>query len=218
VPSVDAPPTPGVYFLLGEGRRLVYVGKASNLGRRLRDHVRSRRWNQVTDVCFEALPSEGAALAREADILAALRPPWNRAHLDDYFSFVSITAKGLSLGSAGDYGCFPHLGRGALSDSGRACIDGFDALGRIVKTTRPGDGLVHEFLTGRSDRLLRIDLDLDQPHIRHGVERDRRVAARFFEAGPRAMRTLRLRHGGRGKVSRQEFVDWITEEVRAVIG
>ena len=151
-----------------------------------------------------------------ADILAALRPPWNKAHVDGYFSFVVVSAKGLSLAKDGEYGCFPHLGKGALSESGRACIDGFDALGRIVKTTRPEEKLVRRFLAGTSDRLLREEIDIDQPHIRHGVEHDRRLASRFYQAGPKAMRDLRVRHGGRGPVSRDQFTAWITQEVQII--
>ena len=211
------PATPGVYYLLGLDDRLVYVGKASDLRRRLRDHARSPRWDQIERVCFETVESPDAALAREADVLAALRPPWNKAHLDDYFSFVVVGPKGVNLAKEGDYGCFPHLGKGALSASGRVCIDGFDALARIVKTTRPEENLVRKFLAGSSDGLLREELDIDQPHIRHGVQRDRRLASRFYQAGPRAMRELRLRHGGRGRVSRDEFTAWITREVSALI-
>lgn len=212
------PRAPGVYYLLGDGGRLLYVGKASDLRRRLASHTRSSRWRLIADVRYETTPSPSAALAREADVLAALRPPWNKAHVDTYFSFVRLSSKGLILARDGDYGCFPHLGRGALSEAGRACIDGFDALNRIVSTTRPDSKLVHEFLTGRSDRLLREPLDIDQPHIRHGVERDRRTAARFYRAGPRAMREIRLRHAGKGVVSREQFVYWVTEEVDAIIG
>ena len=211
--AVTAPPQPGVYFLLGRDRQLLYVGKAKNLSHRLRDHARSERWREIVEVCYEVLDSERTALFREADILAALRPPWNKAHVDGYFSYVTVTAGGLKLGPDGDYGCFPHLGRGALSLSGRACIDGFDALNRIVKLTRPDQRLVHDFLTGRSSRLLRQPHDIEQPHIAHGLLRDRLTAAGFYEAGPRSMRAIRLRHAGRGQTSRAQFVAWISEEV-----
>ena len=109
----------------------MYVGKASDLRRRLLDHARSDELRGIAGIRYEVLDCEAAALAREADILSALAPR-NKAHVDDYFSYVSVTAEGLAFGSEGDYGCFPHLGRGALSEPGRACIDGFDAL-----TTRP---------------------------------------------------------------------------------
>jgi len=217
VTAADVPPSPGVYYLLDADDRVVYVGKAANLRRRLRDHARSDRWSAIAGLRFEALESEAAALAREADILAALRPAWNKAHVDSYFSYVTVSPRALVLGAEGDYGCFPHLGRGALSETGRICIDGFDALNRVVKTTRPEKRLVHDFLLGRSSRLPRTPLEIDQPHIEHGVSRDRIVAERFYEAGPRAMRALRLRHGGTGSVTPLQFVDWISREVQAVI-
>jgi predicted GIY-YIG superfamily endonuclease len=214
----EAPAEPGVYFLLDQDHRLLYVGKASSLRRRLADHSRQGRWASVGSVRYERVASEAAALAREADILAALRPPWNKAHVDSYFAFVTLSANGLVLGPTGDYGCFPHLGRGALSESGRACIDGFDALARLVKATQPEHRLVHEFLIGTTDSLLGVELDTDQPHVRHGWERDRRTAHRFYEAGPRAVRALRLRHGGRGLVSSEQFIAWITAEVEVLLG
>lgn len=211
------PSSPGVYFLLGPGGRLLYVGKAADLRRRLADHARSSRWMAVESVRFEMVATAASALALEADILAALRPPWNKTHLDSYFSYVSIRAGGLVITGTGEYGCFPHLGKGALSAPGRACIDGFDALNRIVRATRPDRSLVHDFLTGRSDRLLSTEIELDQPHVAHGVRRDRIAARGFYEAGPAWMRRLRLSHGGRGRVTREQFVTWISQEVEAVI-
>ena len=53
--------------------------------------------------------------------------------------------------------------------------------------------------------------------MRFGVERDRSLARGFFAAGPRAMRALRLRHGGTGPVTREQFVEWIRAEVDEVI-
>ena len=213
----ETPSAPGVYFLLGTGRRLLYVGTASDVRRRLQDHARSPRWEEVDDVRHELLRSATAALAREADILAALRPPWNKSHIDGYFSYVTVAPKGLTVGPRGTYGCFPHLGTGSLSAPGRACIDGFNALSRVVSTARVDSGLLHELLSGRSSQLLDLPVEHDQPHVRHGVERDRVLAAQFYEAGPRAMRTIRLRHGGRGRVSRRQFTEWIKEEVAELI-
>jgi predicted GIY-YIG superfamily endonuclease len=212
----EAPSAPGVYYLLDRDRRILYVGKAANLRRRLGDHARSARWSAVAACCWETLDSDAAALAREADLLAALRPLWNRT-VDGYFSGVTIGRNGLVLGARGDYGCFPHLGRGAMTPPGRACIDGFDALNRIVRTTRPERRLLELFLAGRSDALLRTPLEIDQPHIAHGVRRDRLQASGFYHAGPRALRALRLRHGGSGLVSREQFARWITDEVRTVV-
>ena len=209
----EVPESAGVYFLIAAAGELLYVGKAANLRSRLRAHARDRRWLQVAAVRCELARSEQAALVREADLLTALRPPWNKAHVDDYFMSVAVGSRGLTLSRDGAYGAFPHLGKGALTASGRACIDGFDALSRIVKLTSPDRALLHEFLVGRSSRLLGVPLDLDQPHVLHGVERDRRQAVGFYLHGPKALRELRLRHGGRGKVTREQFANWIRDEV-----
>ena len=212
------PPSPGVYFLLDSTRRLLYVGKATSLRRRLHDHSRTSRWRAVSAIGFEPTVTEAAALAREAAVLAAVQTPWNKSQIDAYFSFVTRTSKGLTLGREGRYGVFPHLGRGAMSVPGRACIDGFDAFARVVKTTSPDARLVHLFLTGQSDAVLRVDLDCDQPHVRHGIERDRFAAGRFYEAGPKAMRRLRLRHAGRGVVTQDQYIDWIKDELTDLLG
>jgi len=209
-----------VYYLLGPSRELLYVGKAIDLDRRLADHARdSRWWGDVVDVRWEVMPSEAAALAREADVIVALQPPRNKSiRGDGFYSFVSVAAKGLALGRDGEYGVFPHLGSGAGGYTGRMCIDGFKALDRVVRATRPPRELLHAFLSGTSDRLLRVPLDdIDQPHVRHGIERDRAQSRTFYASGPKAMRALRLRHGGRGRVTREQFVAWIRAEVDEVL-
>jgi len=210
----------GVYYLLGRRRELLYVGKAIDVERRLADHARDARWwGEVMDVRVEAMPSEHAALLREADVIVALQPPRNKAiRGDGFWSYVSVDAKGLGLGREGDYGVFPHLGRGAYSLAGRHCIDGFKALDRIVRAAAPDPEALHALLSGMSARVLRTSLDhIEQPHVRHGIERDRVEAARFYAAGPKAMRTLRLRHGGRGQVTREQFVSWVRAEVDEVL-
>jgi predicted GIY-YIG superfamily endonuclease len=77
----DAPPVPGVYVLRGEDGAPLYVGKAVNLGRRLRAHFASRRWKatkpafaRAVDAQWEAVGSELEALLREADLIQRLRP------------------------------------------------------------------------------------------------------------------------------------------------
>ena len=211
----------GVYYLLGPRRALLYVGKAVDLDRRLADHARdSRWWGDVVDVRWEVVASERAALQREADVIVALQPPRNKSIRGDaFYSFVSVAPKGgLVLGRDGDYGVFPHLGRGAYSYAGRSCIDGFKALDRIVKATAPDRSELHAFLSGTSDRLLRVPLHaIEQPHVRHGIERDRAEARQFYECGPKAMRSLRLRHAGRAPVTREQFEAWIRAEVDEVL-
>lgn len=214
-----APTAPGVYYLLTPTRRLSYVGKAGNLRTRLLTHARDPRWANIADVRWELMASDRAAQAREADVIVALRPARNRAIKGDaHFSFVSVGPKGLELGASGEHGCFPHLGRGAYAQPGRHCIDGFKALDRLVRSTRPDVALVHAFLSGQSDEVLRLEVDEDQPHVRLGIDNDRAEAAAFFAAGPRAMRRLRERHGGGdGRVTRAQFEAWIRAEVEEVL-
>ena len=217
--AVDVPSAPGVYYLLTATRRLSYVGKAGDLRRRLGQHRRDPRWARIADVRWELVASEAAAAAREADVIIAMQPARNRAgRAEQFYSFVSIGRGGrLELDRTGQYGCFPHLGHGASSAPGRACIDGFAALGHVIRTTRPEPELVHAFLSGDSAALLSVEFDEQQPHVRFGVERDRRMARAFFDAGPAAVRALRLRHGGNGPVTREQFVSWIRAEVTELI-
>jgi hypothetical protein len=141
-------------------------------------------------------------------------------------------------------GCFPHLGRGVSSAPAIACSDGYTALLRLlwVTTARTRDSMparitraapdafavevpqsvrpsLHAFLSGSSARLLD---ELDAParsELVPGFVRDRDAAHAFFTAGPRAIRSMRLRHRlPAGPVSRAQFVELLTAELRASIG
>ena len=72
--AFDAPTAPGVYHLLTRSGRLSYVGKAANLQRRLGAHALDGRWSRIAEMRWEVLPSEAAAIAREADVIVALQP------------------------------------------------------------------------------------------------------------------------------------------------
>ena len=120
------------------------------------------------------------------------------------------------------YGCFPHLGAGVGSLPGIACSDGYCAFlrllwaaagddahypGRITRGSPPEtfavavdpamNASLHSFLSGTSKRLL-VELAIDarqrDAYMQAGLARDRALSERFFEYGPRAVRTLRLRH------------------------
>jgi predicted GIY-YIG superfamily endonuclease len=217
LPDVDAPTVPGVYYLVGPQRKLLYVGKASNLRRRLADHARSARWKAVVDVRWELVRSDAAAVQREADVIVALRPPRNRSiRRDQFFGYVTVGPKGLELGrAAGEYGCFPHLGIGGISIPSNDCIDGFNALQRLVP--RASTASVHALLSGDSDALdIEID-DEEQPHTALGIRKDMALASRFFVAGPKSISALRARHGGTGVVTKKQFVTWIRAEVDEVL-
>jgi predicted GIY-YIG superfamily endonuclease len=77
----EAPPTAGVYILRDEAGRAVYVGKSTNIRRRLRAHFARRRWRHlkadfVRAVAAEWLEvgSEIEALLREAMLIEKLSP------------------------------------------------------------------------------------------------------------------------------------------------
>jgi predicted GIY-YIG superfamily endonuclease len=83
------PECPGVYLMRDEQENILYVGKAKNLKQRLnsyrvanpdrlsRRHLRLLR--SVARIELQACPDESAALAREAELLLALKPKFNRA-------------------------------------------------------------------------------------------------------------------------------------------
>jgi predicted GIY-YIG superfamily endonuclease len=145
------------------------------------------------------------------------------------------------------YGCFPHLGAGVGALPGIACSDGYCAFlrllwaasgegehfpGRITRGSPPetfdvavDPGVaapLHDFLVGTSRRLL-VELAImarqRDAYMQVGLARDFNLAGRFFEYGPRAQRTLRLRHGLRpAAITRPLFEDLLLEEVRDLIG
>jgi hypothetical protein len=66
--------------------------------------------------------------------------------------------------------------------------------------------------------MLQGPIGIDQPHVVHGIQKDRALASLFFATGPKAMRSLRLRHGGKGSVvTRVQYVEWINEEVDSIL-
>lgn len=80
----DAPATPGVYVLTDDQDRVVYVGKAVNLRRRLRTHFSGRRWRAAKAELVRAcaaewieVGSELEALLREAMLIEERRPVVN---------------------------------------------------------------------------------------------------------------------------------------------
>jgi hypothetical protein len=148
-----APREPGVYLFLGPSDEVVYVGKATHLSGRLRQHAGSdgptsylhQRYADVRRVVWEIAKSEDAAAWREADLIFALRPPFNanpglRSYVRPPYLVVTETAASrFSFTLVPDppatghvYGCFPHLGKGVASRLGIACSDGYVALLRLL--------------------------------------------------------------------------------------
>ncbi len=138
----EAPTRPGVYFLLGPQRELLYAGKATTLRRRLLDHSRTgRRW-PVDDVAWIECADEDEALCLEADVITALAPPLNAVMAADAFNFVRVDPVSPSqlrftiTGAAGNrrrtYGAFPHLGKGKGSWRAVRTNAGYASLLRLL--------------------------------------------------------------------------------------
>jgi predicted GIY-YIG superfamily endonuclease len=80
----EAPAAAGVYLLKDDRERVLYVGKAVNVRRRLRAHFSPRRWRVTKADLARAVSaewievgSELEALLREASLIAELQPPVN---------------------------------------------------------------------------------------------------------------------------------------------
>jgi predicted GIY-YIG superfamily endonuclease len=159
--AAAAPADAGVYFFLGEGLELLYVGKAANLRRRLRQHGAPQATGRLADVYplvrevrWEPAANDHAAAVREADVLLALRPAFNASLMDDgRWNHILVGHRAddpahltLALSPevgrrpARTYGCFPYLGAGQSSVPGIACSDGYIALLRLLWATSPGPG------------------------------------------------------------------------------
>lgn len=158
-----APDTPGVYFMLGAGTELLYVGKAGHLRRRLRQHAVAKPsperlaelYERVAEVRWRELPDEAAAVAWETDLIAALAPPHNAGPLGVWNHVVlapgvadrlSFTLRLEPVGGT-VYGCFPHLGKGVGTPPGLACSDGYTAFLRLLWAASDQPGRVPTRLT-----------------------------------------------------------------------
>ena len=182
--AAAAPTGPGVYVMLDGSAELLYVGKATNVGHRLRGHMRpssermARMIERIGDVRWIECADEAGAFRLEADLLVALAPPFN-ATLDDEYVFVCLedppTLRLTDTPARGRaYGGFPHLGKGKSGWTAVRCNAGYSALLRLLWTD-PGQmparlrgtsppvehatsvtdpALLRDFLSGRSARLL----------------------------------------------------------------
>jgi hypothetical protein len=131
---------------------LLYVGKASNIKRRLEGHsrgpkhpddVRGRRLaSTVREVRFIPCESEREALCLEADLVIAFVPPHNASMAFDTYTYVRIEtdARRVRFVLTDDassrpgrlYGGFPHLGKGRGSWRGARTSAGYSALMRLL--------------------------------------------------------------------------------------
>jgi DNA polymerase III subunit epsilon len=81
------PEGPGVYRMLDGAGRLLYIGKAKNLRRRVHSYFTNSSGHSdkvldlvrtVREVTYEQTGSELEAALREAELIRALKPPYNR--------------------------------------------------------------------------------------------------------------------------------------------
>ncbi len=115
----SVPAAPGVYTFLDESDRALYVGKSVDLRSRLSSYFvesparrkTARMVRLAAGVRAERTGSEFAALLREASLVQALRPPFNRQMAaPEKYVYLRV-----------DYGhAFPHLGvTDELDEEGR---------------------------------------------------------------------------------------------------
>lgn len=82
---------PGIYQMVGSGRRLLYVGKARNLKRRVSSYFQKQRHSpktlamlaQVKRVEVVVTHTETEALVLEANLIKRHQPPYNILLRDD---------------------------------------------------------------------------------------------------------------------------------------
>ncbi len=158
--SANAPNAPGVYFLLDARTELLYIGKATDLRKRLQQHARSQArttgarlramYARVAEVRWVVTVDEEEAATREADLIVALQPAFNAAYTDQArWVFIScrLGVDGVATrfrlveqpdpAPARSYGCFPHLGRGVSSRPAIVCSDGYAAWLRALWAAAP---------------------------------------------------------------------------------
>lgn len=138
------PDTAGIYFMRSERKKILYVGKAKSLRRRLRsyrhldlaraaENIR-RLLPRVRKIEWEVLPNEAAATQRERELIRALVPPYNIADAwtEDYFYIglrqgrrleLSLTSEESNLDRYQLHGCYPHR---------RLTKDAYSALLRLI--------------------------------------------------------------------------------------
>jgi predicted GIY-YIG superfamily endonuclease len=148
--AARAPHAPGVYCFVGAQHDLLYVGKATDLHRRLSDHARAKdqgvrsdvRVGLVHTIAWEVCATAHEAALREADLIVALRPPYNASHTDQPsgpYLQVRGTTFALVRDPAGTrcYGPFSHLAKGAHSQPAKATKASFTALLRVLWLCQP---------------------------------------------------------------------------------
>ena len=170
-----APSDPGVYLFFGAQNDMLYVGTAGDLHRRLQQHAAAgpatshlhARYELVCDVRWEVAIDEEAAAWREADLIYALRPPYNAetrrrpAYLcvDQSSGNHRFATSAEPLDGSPVYGCFPHLGKGVATRLGIACSDGYVAFLRLLWAASAAAGEMPSVITRSAPVTFTVDID-----------------------------------------------------------
>lgn len=115
---------PGVYRMLDEAGKILYVGKAKNLKKRLASYLRPRDpktlalISQVEKIETTCTSSENAALLLEGNLIKTLKPRYNIVLKDDRsFPYLLLSThlyprltvfRGIPKGDGDYFGPFPH--------------------------------------------------------------------------------------------------------------
>jgi len=95
------PDAPGVYLMLGENQRILYIGKAVSLRNRVRSYFQDsaahtqrteRLVERVSDVRWIVVNNEIEALILEANLIKRHQPPFNvRLRDDKRYPYLKVT-------------------------------------------------------------------------------------------------------------------------------
>ncbi|MEW6102107.1 MAG: excinuclease ABC subunit UvrC [Candidatus Omnitrophota bacterium] len=96
---LNAPDSPGVYLMKDASGKVIYVGKAKALRRRLSSYLKAGNsvktailMSHVCDIDFQLCPTESFALLQEAALIQKYKPKYNISLRDDKsFPLVKIT-------------------------------------------------------------------------------------------------------------------------------
>lgn len=91
---MNVPKKTGVYYLYNVEKEVIYVGKSTNLHKRIANHLRNPKTQkaiqmhkEVADLSFEITNSELIALLLEAEEIKRLQPKFNRAQKRKSFEY-----------------------------------------------------------------------------------------------------------------------------------
>ncbi len=97
----NLPPQPGIYLMLNKKGKIIYIGAASNLKKRVNSYFRKdlvdpktrRLVSKIKSIDYEIHESEEAAFLRERELIRIHTPKFNFQYLDDKdYPMIQITA------------------------------------------------------------------------------------------------------------------------------